>query len=497
MPSKLKNILTRFESYARKAMDEWHVPGMAAAIVKGDRFVYAKGFGVKKLGGNNPVDEKTVFQVGSVSKSFTATLVSMLVDEGKLNWKDKVKHHLPNFKLHDPIATCEFRVEDLMSQRSGLPPHSGRLLPHLGFNRDYIMNTLRYIKPACGFRSEYAYQNNLFLVAAALVEKTTGKSWEYNLSRRILLPLGMRSTTATLAGYQNSGHAAQGHYYKGPGPGSGVTPIHMNWPYHYWVYTVAPAGGINSTALDLARWLICQLGRGAAKGKRLVSCKNIRFIQTPKIAAGPGPWGETRHYCQGWLHSDYRPYPILWHNGGTSGMKSVIAMVPQAGIAIAVLSNLYESLLPEALSRFFLDLWFGNPHRDWSRELLRKSEESAEYLQQSPAPDMPSRPLSYYTGTYDNPLYGPISVSRDRDSLRLTMGPGKISLKLQHWGGDTFVMYWPGVLTNGAGIQFYTGRSGLVNRVTIEGMNDNLTGFFAKRLFSKPLLTKKSNNSEV
>ncbi|TLM98448.1 beta-lactamase family protein, partial [bacterium] len=172
-------------------------PGIAVAIVKGDRLIYAKGFGVKKLGCSDPVDENTVFQVGSVTKSFTSALVSMLVEDDQITWKSKVKDHLPNFRLHDPLATREFTVEDLMSQRSGLPPHAGCLLPHLGFNRAHIMNTLRYIKPASSFRSEYAYQNNLFLAAAALIEKKTGMSWEKNLLTRILKPLGMVNSTAT------------------------------------------------------------------------------------------------------------------------------------------------------------------------------------------------------------------------------------------------------------------------------------------------------------
>lgn len=482
MRSGLNYILACFERSAKKAMREWRVPGIAVAIVKGDRLIYARGFGVKKLGSSNPVDESTVFQIGSVSKSFTATLVSMLVEEGKITWKNKVKDHLPNFRLHDPRATREFTVEDLMSQRSGLPPHSGRLLPHLGFNRDHIMNTLRYIKPAGSFRSEYAYQNNLFLVAAALVEKKTGMSWEKNLFTRILHPLGMANTTATLNGYQSSGNAAQGHYYAEPGPGSPVMPIPMNWPYHYWVYTVAPAGGINSNVLDIAKWLRLHLGRGTLKRKRFVCEANIKFMHTPKIAAGSGPWGERRHYCVGWVQSEYSPYPILWHNGGTSGMKSITAMVPEAGIGIVVLSNLYETLLPEALSKVLFDLWFGNPPRDWSRTLLEKQKAGSERLGESPAPFTPPRPLSYYTGIYYNDLYGPIAVNKTGSTLSVTLGPKKIRKRLKNWGGDTFVLYWPGVLTTGAGVQFYTGKTRMIEKIKIEGMNDDLTGVFTRKV---------------
>lgn len=476
----LKYKLTDFERYTKKAMGEWRVPGMAIAVFENDKVIYARGFGVKKLGSSKKVDENTVFQIGSISKSFTSALVSMLIDEGKLSWHEKVKDHLKNFRLHDFQATKKFIIADLMAQRSGLPPHSGHLLPHLGFNRNYIINSLRYIKPAGSFRKDYAYQNNLFLVAAALVEKHTGKSWEENLAARILNPLGMTSTTATLKGYLSSGNAAQGHYYNGPEPGSPVTYIPRNWPYSYWLYTIAPAGGINSNVLDASKWLSLHLGRGGYKRKRLINTKNVLFMHTPKISAGPDVWGGVRYYCEGWVCSEYSPYPILWHNGGTSGMKSILAMIPKAGVGIVVLCNLYESLLPEALSRYFFDFWFKNPRQDWSQIFLKMQKEQAACLQKPEAPYTRPRPLRCYAGTYYNDLYGVINVAKTANSLTLTLGPKKIRLNLKHWGGDTFVLYWPGVITNGAGVQFYSGGAGKAATIEIQGMNDDLTGVFTK-----------------
>lgn len=476
----LKYQLADFARYTKKAMREWHVPGMAVAVVKHDKVIYARGFGVKKLGSSEQVNENTVFQIGSIAKSFTAALVSMMINERKLSWHEKVKDHLRNFQLHDFQTTQKFMIEDLMAQRSGLPPHSGRLLPYLGFNRDYIIKTLKYIKPTGTFRRDYAYQNNLFLVAAALIEKITGKSWEENLTARIINPLAMSSTTASLKCYLGSGNAAQGYFYNGPGPDSPVTCIPRNWPHNYWLYTIAPAGGINSSVLDLSKWLSLHLGKGGYKRKQLISIKDIRFIHTPKISAGPDVWGGLRYYCEGWVYSKYSPYPILWHNGGTSGMKSIVAMVPQAGVGIVVLCNLYESLLPEALSRYFFDLWFNNPKQDWSLKLLKMQKEQAACLQKPDAPYTLPRPLNCYTGIYYNNLYGVLSVTKNANSLILTLGPQKIRLKLKHWGGDTFVLYWPGVITNGAGVQFYSGRYGKVETIEIQGMNDDLTGVFTK-----------------
>jgi len=480
---KKKQVLARFEGYARGAMAEWQVPGVAVAIVEGDRTIYARGFGSKKAGSPDPVDEKTVFQIGSVSKSFTAALVSMLVDDGKVNWKDKVKAHLPDFCLHDPAATREFTVEDLMSQRSGLPAHAGRLLPHLGFNRDYIIKSLRYIKPAAAFRGEYAYQNNLFLVAAALVEKYSGKCWERSLQDLILSPLEMKHTTTTFLGWLKSGAAAHGHYYNGPGPGSQVIPIPMDWPNYDWVYTIAPAGGINSNVLDMTGWLKLHLGEGVFKDRRLISRDSARIMHAAKINAGQDVWGETRYYCLGWVKSEYHPCPIFWHNGGTSGMKSMVALVPEAGIGIVVHCNLCETLLPEALCRVFFDLWFNNPLRDWSNELLEKCNNEISCLQEPEVPYTPPRPLAFYAGTFYSDLYGAVTVSKTGRSLTITLGPKKIRLKLKHWGGDTFALHWPGVMTNGAGIQFYANRTGIVDKIEIAGMNDDLAGVFIRRPF--------------
>jgi len=482
MPFCEKNsVLNRFEKYAKKAMREWHVPGMAIAIVHDGRLIYAKGFGVKKLGSPDPVNEKTIFQTGSITKSFTSALVSMLVQEGKLTWNDKVINHLPDFRLSDLQATRQFLVKDLMSQRSGLPPHSGRLLPFLGFDRNYIINSLRFIKPVADFRSEYAYQNNLFLVAAALVEKLTGRIWEENLSIRILRPLKMNNTSVTLKEYRATANASHGHYYTKPEACSCVVPLPMNWPHHEWLYTVAPAGGINSNVLDMARWLKVQMGQEPSKGRNLLSSKVIKFMHSPQTPAGQGAWGEIRHYCQGWLHSEYHPNPIIWHNGGTTGMKSITAMIPHAGIGIVILCNLYAPLFPEALTRVLFDLWFGKEPRDWSRQLLSVQKANARGLQEPDAPYTPPRPLRFYAGVYYNDLYGPVIVTKSGNSLALTLGPKKIRKKIKHWGGDTFVFIWPPVFTGGAGVQFYAGKSGIVDTISIEGLNDDLTGVFSRK----------------
>lgn len=175
-PEPSKQILQDFEQYAEKSMKEWHIPGMAIGIVQGDKVIYARAFGVKDLSNEDPVNLDTLFQIGSVTKSFTAALTAMLVDEGKFKWDDKVTDYLPDFMLFDPWTTREFQVVDLMSQRSGLPPHAGDSLYLLGYDRAYIKHALRYIPPASSFRSQYTYVNTLYLYVADLIEKFLEKA---------------------------------------------------------------------------------------------------------------------------------------------------------------------------------------------------------------------------------------------------------------------------------------------------------------------------------
>ena len=292
---KLRAILSQFEQYAEKTRHDWRVPGMAIAIVRDGEVIYAKGFGVKKLGDPDPVDRRTVFQIGSITKGFTAALLAMMVDEKKLDWKDRVIDHLPDFQMCDPWVTREFLIEDLMAQHSGLVEQAASALPLVGFDADRVICSLRYIEPVSSFRSEYAYQNSLFLVAASLVERYTGKSWATNVRERIFKPLGMKESSTDANGLVNSNNSAYLHRHKGDLPGGPIVPIEPDWPYFDWVYKMAPAGGINSNVMDMARWLIMQLNDGSYGGKQIVSKESIDFMRAPKtIMSAPARAGTRR-----------------------------------------------------------------------------------------------------------------------------------------------------------------------------------------------------------
>ena len=474
-PEQLKKILADFEHYAQQAQKDWQVPGMAIAIVADDKVILAKGFGVKKVGGVDKVDEHTIFQIGSTSKAFTAALVAMLMDAKQLAWQDRVVDRLDQFQMFDPWVTREFRVADLMAQHSGLPPYAGDGQAFMGFDRAHIIHSLRYLKPATSFRSQYAYQNSLFLVAAALVEKYTGKSWEDNLKVRIFEPLGMSATTAGLEGFQQAKNVTWLHQKTG----DKVEAIPADWPYHHWVYTYGPAGGINSNILDMTKWLRLQLSQGTFNGKQLISEANLNFLQTPKTIMGTDP-AKMAYYCEAWLYQPFRPHPIIWHNGGTSGNKTMVAFMPGTGVGIVVLSNLITDL-PEALAFKFFDLYFHNPPKDWSKLGLEKMKktEAQNKPPQRPAAPAPPLPLSRYAGTFDNPVYGPITITPEQDKLYLLIGVKKDKVLLQPFDRDTFTFTWP---SDFAAAVFTIGPDGRAQSLSMDC--DGGTEF--KRLEEKP-----------
>ena len=439
---ELKKILVEFDQYATKTMADWKIPGMAIGIVQDGKLIFSKGYGVKILGSNDPVTENTIFQIGSTSKAFTATLAAILVDEGKFKWEDKVVDHVPDFMMYDPWVTREFQIVDLMAQHSGMPGYAADTLFFLGFNRPYIKQSIRNIKPVTSFRSHFAYQNNLWLVAAGVIEKYTGKTWEQALQERIFSPLGMSSSSADMQSFLDAKDVSSAHATDG----DKIIALPKNWEFLDWSYTAGPAGSINSNILDMVKWLTFQMNNGKVNDKQLVSETNMQVIHTPKTVIGLGSdVHKNVFYCLGWLYMEHEPYPIIWHNGGTL-MKTMVAYVPEQKIGIVVLSN-HVTQLPELLAFRFFDQYAGNLAKDLSAEGLAELEKTKkeEKDKKAVAPKNPlaAMPLKNYEGMYANDIYGKINISVVNGNLTITIGPKKVKMTLNHWDKDIFAVNWP------------------------------------------------------
>lgn len=437
---ELRLLLERFEPYAEKSRREWGTPGMAVALIVGDRVVYTRGFGVRRAGGSEPVTPETIFQIGSISKSFTSAMVAQLVDEQKLMWTDPIIDSFPDFRLFDPWVTRQFTVEDSMAQRSGMPSYAGDLLAFMGRDRDQILAAMRHIEPVSSFRSQFAYVNNLWLASAKVIEKHRGESWEASVRKRVFEPLAMsQSSTGADALYSAPNHAEP--HLAGP---QGAIPLGRDWPYTPWVYTYGPAGGINSNVVEMARYARAQL-RGSLEGKTLLSAASLERLHTPHVYAGGGSRQPAEgiaqvgrlNYCLGWLRQELNPRPLVWHNGGTSGCKAVIGLVPDSDLAIVVLSNLGGTDLPEALMYRFYDLALGRPDQDYSAQFLKSSQARKQALPVRPSPAQPPLSLERYAGTYVNPLYGELAVSVAEQKLVAKLGP-TLRFDCLPWNRDTF-----------------------------------------------------------
>lgn len=477
--AKLEQIIQQIDKYAAKGLNDWEVPGMAVGIVSGDKLIYSKGFGVKKLGSDDKVTPDTLFQIGSTSKAFAVTLVGMLVDEGKLSWNDKVIQYIPDFLMYDPWVTREFMITDLMAQRSGLSDHAGDTFGILGYDRNFMKRLLIYLKPESSFRSEFMYQNIPYMLLAELIEKRSGKKWEEMLKERIFMPLGMNSSSADMQSFIGAKDVSYLHT-KAAGK---IMALPMDWPYFNWPYKYGPAGGINSNINDMSKWLLFNINNGKVNGKELVTLDSMDYIHTPKTCVKSKLDAPKQYYCQGWIYKENNPYPIIWHNGGTSH-KTMIAYSPKANIGIIVLSN-YSTNFPETLASKLFDMYYGKPDRDWSSVFLalqKKEEEKAkEMIPKKPAKPIPGMALNKYTGEYANEACGKIKVTTDGKNLIIIFGPegNKTKLMLQHWDRDTFIaksnLY--GVEEDSGFAKFTVDPEGKVLKVDVDMLDSHNNNF--------------------
>ncbi|MDP2796845.1 MAG: serine hydrolase [Methanoregula sp.] len=441
--AELKQIVTNFDAYAEKARADWGVPGMAIAIVRGDEVLLAKGYGVKTVGGSDPVTTGTVFQIASTSKAFTSAMVGMEVDRGTLKWDDKVTTFLPDFKMKDPYVTKEFTITDTMAHRSGLPGYWGDDLMILGYNDSYSIHALRYADPVSGFRSQYAYQNVVYSVPTVIVEKTTGKSWEENLKSRIFTPLKMTSSSTNYESFRTAKDVAAPHLYKVTTDGSMVSEsIPADSPIRKMTYLQPGAGGINSNVHDMANWLTFQMGNGTFNGQQLISEENLNYVHSPKTPLSAN-MQDPMFYCQGWLWQETKYGPIIQHSGAVGGFKNYVAYSPKDKVGIVILSNNLQSSLPDTLFYQFFSLYFGDAAADVSGDTLKDTKAHNAGTSAVPAATVAahaSLPLSAYSGTYTNTPYGTAIVSEQNGNLTVTMGPAQMKFPLVSANGNVFMV---------------------------------------------------------
>ncbi|MBA3759059.1 MAG: serine hydrolase [Gemmatimonadales bacterium] len=447
----------KFDAYVRRVMETFTVPGLSVAIVKDGKVVLAKGYGVRRMGNPAPVDAKTRFGIASNTKLFTATALALLVEEGKIAWDKPVIDYLPSFAMSDPYVTHEMTVRDLLVHRSGLGLGAGDLLwwPPSTYNRKEIAYRIRYIPLSTSFRSAYAYDNVLYLVAGEVIEAVSGQTWEEFVRRRILDKVGMSDSDVRHSGSAEGGNVA-GTHAEVNDTVRPVDPFASN--------NTNPAGGIMSGAADMAKWMMVQLDSGkVADGSRLFSPASTtqlwREVTPTPIGNLPplvaGSLGHLRAnmagYALGLNVRDYRGKILRQHTGGLPGYLSKVAMIPELRLGVAVLTNQESGPAFESIVYHVLDYYLGAKAPDYPALFKQLADENRKKLQTAEqqaagsrdSTSGPSLPLSKYAGTYRDPWYGDVAIAVEGKGLAIRFTKTSVLVgDLVHWQHDTFLARW-------------------------------------------------------
>ena len=426
------------------AMKAFEVPGAAVAIVKDDKVVYLKGFGVRKLGEKEPVTEDTVFAIASCSKAFTATAIAMLVADGKMNWDDPVRKHVDWFRLSDPSADRDVTIRDLLCHRTGMPRHDMLWAAAANSPEGYI-RAYGKAKPSTSFRSTWEYANIPFTTAGVASGLADQSDWPTLIQKRIFTPLGMKkaSTSAREAMTRPEFAVPHNRFVDGK-----IGPVERAD-----VDSVRAAGSINASVRDMSQWLRFQLADGTLDGKKLLSTAAIKETRKPQmIVRQEGRWltffpeKSTRflNYGLGWFVHDYRGNVAVSHGGTLDGFRAQTMLIPDKKLGVVVFGNITPSTFPEALSKALLDKMLDLPDERWIEFYAKndKTTESSRLIamkarETSRKPNTkPSRELAAYAGFYTEPAYGRAEVLADEEGLSLKWG--RWTLKLEHRHYETF-----------------------------------------------------------
>ncbi|WP_076998683.1 serine hydrolase [Variovorax sp. KK3] len=439
--AKIQNALAQLDGLVATLMKDTGVPGMAVAVVRGDRAVHAKGYGTRVAGTNAPVDADTVFQLASVSKSIGATVVARQVGMGIVGWDTAVRQLLPWFELSDPAVNPRLTIGDLYAHRSGLPDHAGDRLEDMGFDQRQVLERLRHL-PLDAFRGSYHYTNFGLTAAGVAVASASGTDWATLSEQAIYAPLGMSRTSSRFTDFEARSNRVVGHVKSG----SAYVPGPVRMPD-----AQAPAASVSSSVNDVARWLSMMLGQGMFQGRRIVDAAALQPAVSPQAqtspASGERPAG---HYGYGFnVGTSTAGLPSFSHSGAfLLGAGTAFMVVPATGIGIVALTNATPVGVPEILGQQFFDLvQFGAVQRDWTQIFgppfaAMSAPEGSLVGAARPAQPAPPRDLSAYVGSYRNAYHGPLQVVRQASdpssALALLLGPAPLRLPLTHWDGDTF-----------------------------------------------------------
>ena len=431
--------LGTLDQFIPAQMQKWKVPGLAIAIVQHKQVIYSHGFGVRDVKRNLPVTTKTLFAIGSITKSFTSVSMGILNDQGKLDWDKPVRQYLPDFQMYDPVASERMTPRDLISHRTGFAGHDLAWYSS-AFSREDLVHRLRFLQSNRDFRSGYHYNNMLVMTAGYLVGKIFGQTWEEFVKQHICEPLHMASSNFSVFDSQKSADFALPYRKDEHSETVNETPF-------YDIHSIGPAGSINSNVEEMARYAIFQLGEGKAGDQQIVSKSNLDLTHTSQVPMGGQPEFKelgARDYGMGWVVTSYRGHRMIWHNGGIDGFYALLTMLPDEDLGVVILTNLQDQPVPEVVAYHVYDHMLALDAIDWAgrfQQLEQKQKAAEEEAKKTGVTNRksgthPSHDPNDYPGHYENAGYGTLTIQSAGDHLALTLN--KISAPLQHYHYDVF-----------------------------------------------------------
>ncbi len=426
-----------FDEFANATLKAFDTPGMAIAVIKDGKIILSKGYGMRDVKKNLPVTPKTMFAIGSSSKSFTVVSLGTLVDEGKLSWDKPVREYMPDFRLYDKFATEQMTPRDLVTHRSGLPRHD-LMWYASGYSRKEIYDRMRYLEPSAEFRTTWQYQNLMFMTAGYLASKVADMPWEDHVRTKIFLPLGMSTSNFSIIDMQKAAEPAK--------PYMKIKDKLEEVPYRN-IDQIGPAGSINSTVEEMIKYVQFHLDKGKAGGRQVLSENNVKQMQTPQMVMPGDPQYKelgASTYGMGLFVTTYQGHKLVDHGGNIDGFSALLSFLPGDNMGLVILTNANGSQVPTVVARNVYDRLLGVEQVEWTKRLKEAEakakasadESSKRKLTSQRLNTKPSHETADYFGEYEHPAYGVVKVAKDGDGMNITFC--NMTAPMKHFHYDVF-----------------------------------------------------------
>ena len=464
------DAVANLDAFIARTLKAYEVPGAAVAVVENGKVTLLKGYGLRNVTKPGAVDENTIFQLASVTKTLTAAAAAAVVDEGKLDWDKPIFNYLPEFVGYDPYMTRWLTERDLLAQRAGWPAFTGDQLDSFGYDRAEILLRLRFFKPRYSLREVAQYSNPGFFVAGEVAARCAKQSWNDLVEQRLFKPLQMSRSGTVIKALQDPNATAAQALVDGK--------IVVVEPSELDVTGAASSG--TSTAADMSKLLLMFLNKGTYKDKRVLKPETVAeifkrsmvsaidFTDLPPISDKTG-----FYYGLGVGSYDYAGHQIIEKGGALAGVRTTLVLVPDKNAGIVVLANLNLTAFPEAVRAYFLNQLLGmNPEAD-QKEILARNEQLKKLMAPPPAPKNPGKfngTLQSLMGVYENDYYGRCEIVQDGAGLKVQCGPAKYPATLKHWNNGAFMMQFPGATQTPSVTTFMIGEDGTVDSFESESL---------------------------